>query len=218
MNSDLFSGNGIFYKINSLCTMINVDFVELNVFRSADGMLIVYNSHKFPDGSWISKQTKKELQSLVSTFSFEFLKDILEWARGKNIWLSLDIKNNFGLSFEIFKDVAKLVSELKMTEKVIFISWDHIGLKRLKEINLKFITQASLKCRPVNLVELARAANVDSVSLSSNIVNIEQIDALHKAGIAISLFLHPDAIEDFGQDISCVQSIVEINKLKGLKS
>ena len=162
------------------------DFVEIDVQLTGDGELVVYHHYRAPDGQWIRQMRRNEVALVCAGDNHLVgLDDICEWARGNDAQFTLDIKNGFDFDRTVFERTLALVEQYDFVERVVFIAWDHYGLRWLKERNAAVTTRAILRGRPVNLVDVVRASKADAVSLSYDLATTAEVDALHEAGIAV---------------------------------
>jgi len=184
------------------------DFLELDVQPAADGNLVLFNSYQLPDGRWIRHLDAEQLRSVKPRgHSLVFLKQVLEWAQDKRVGLSLDIKNGFGFDRQVFLDTLAYVERYDLLERVMLIGWDHAGLLLAKNKNPEITTRALIRGRPVDLVQVARAARADALNLDADMVSAPDVQALHDAGIALAMaeIINPDFSRPvrLGADLVC---------------
>jgi len=184
------------------------DLLELDVQRTADGVLVIYHSYQLPDGRWIRNLDSKELRAVKPHgHQLVFLEEVFEWLQNKEIGLSLDIKNGFGFDAQVFLDTLACVEEYDLMERVMLIGWDHVGLLLAKNHNSTITTRALIRGRPVNVAQVVRSAKVDAIGLDADMVTSIEVKALHDAGIALVIneVVSPDfsrAIK-LGADVVC---------------
>ncbi len=61
------------------------------------------------------------------------LHEVLELAVQKNLWLNIELKNNKFPDPALEEKVLELTARFGLTRKVIFSSFNHYSLRRLKE-------------------------------------------------------------------------------------
>lgn len=184
------------------------DLLELDVQQAADGALVIYHNYQLLDGRWVRNLDSTELRSTKPRgHQLVFLEEVLEWLKDKTIGLSLDIKNGFGFDRQLFLDTLARVEAHDLTERVMLIGWDHVGLLLAKEHNPAITTRALLRAHPVDIVQIARSAKVDAVNLDADMVTQAEVDALHAAGIALVIAetVNPDFSRPvrLGADVVC---------------
>lgn len=162
------------------------DLLELDIQRTADGELVIYHQYQLSDGRWIRDLDSKTLRKIQPKgHQLVFLEEVLEWVQNRPIGLALDIKNGFGFDSQIFIDTLASIERRDLIEKVMFIAWDHIGLKMAKNHTPEITTCALIRGRPVDIIQVAQNAKVDAVSLDADMVTSTEAKALHDTGIAL---------------------------------
>ena len=174
---------------------------EIDVMLTADGEIVLMHDDfldRTTDGSGlVSKATLAEIKALDagSWFNQRFegervptLVEALDHARAIGLGLVVEIKE--------FQDVDRLVGRLgeildgnDYADHAIFISFDHVVLKNLKA-RLPFVrTEGIVHARHADIVGVARAASLDSVSVEHMMFQPEDGAALHEAGVAVRFHL-----------------------------
>jgi glycerophosphoryl diester phosphodiesterase len=161
------------------------DFLD----RTTDGTGLVSHSaleeiRRLDAGSWFDRKFAGER---VPT-----LAEAVEHARTIGIGLVVEIKE--------FQDIGRLVARLEKVieetganDQAIFISFDHVVLRDLKERLPGIRTEGIVHARHADVAAVARAANLDSVSIEHMMFQPEDGEALHKAGVAVRChFQRPD--------------------------
>jgi glycerophosphoryl diester phosphodiesterase len=162
------------------------DFIELDVQLTADGALVIYHNYRAPDGQLIRAMRRNDVSLVCGGESHIVgLDDIFEWAARNDCRFALDIKNGFDFDWVVYASTLALVEQYGFIDRTVFIGWDHHALRRLKERNPQATTRAILRGRPVNLADVARAAQVDAISLSYDLAGEAEVRALHDEGIAV---------------------------------
>jgi len=162
------------------------DILELDIQISQDGALVLFNDYMFPDGRWINDVYSQEIKKIdVQGQKIVFLSDVFDWVKKRNIYLSLDIKNGFGFGKEIFKRTLLLVEQNHLTDKVMFLSWDHNNLLELKKQNPQVTTRALVRAYPVDFISVIQAARADAVNLSRDLATQEIVRSFQEAKIAV---------------------------------
>lgn len=125
------------------------DGIELDVVLSKDGAVMVFHDYllqKKTDGQGLlTKHTKSELQALDAGgyFSGEYagtqmptLPEVAE-ALDANTFILIEIKTNPFTGAGIEKEVAAVISEYNLYERVVVSSFNPFSLLRVKEANKK---------------------------------------------------------------------------------
>jgi glycerophosphoryl diester phosphodiesterase len=155
--------------------LMHDDFLD----RTTDGVGLVSHStleeiRRLDAGSWFDRKFAGER---VPT-----LAEAVEHARTIGIGLVVEIKE--------FQDIGRLVARLEKVieetganDQAIFISFDHVVLRDLKERLPGIRTEGIVHARHADVAAVARAANLDSVSIEHMMFQPEDGEALHRQGL-----------------------------------
>lgn len=164
------------------------DFLELDVHRGKDGTLVLSNGYVLPDGRWIRDLDVEALKTATPEgHALVFLQDVLEWVGNNGVFLSLDIKNGFGLDRLVFEDTLKCVEAHGLVERVMFLAWDHASLLFLKERNPAIKTRILLRGVPVAFESVVQHAQADAVNIDADMITPNTVQSFHAIGIAVAL-------------------------------
>jgi glycerophosphoryl diester phosphodiesterase len=178
---------------------------EIDCMLTADGEIVLMHDDfldRTTDGSGLVSQASLEaIRSLDAGSWFDpdyagervpTLAEAIAHAREIGIGLVVEVKE--------FQDTSRLVSKLGQVlaetggaDELIMISFDHVFLKGLKERLPGIRTEGIVHARHADLAGVARAANLDSVSVEHMMFQPEDGEALHRAGVAVRFHLQrPD--------------------------
>jgi glycerophosphoryl diester phosphodiesterase len=170
---------------------------EIDVVLTSDGELVLMHDDfldRTTNGKGLcSHASLADIRALDagSWFSAEFagepvptLAEAVAHAAEIGLGLVVEIKEfqNLEGTFARIKELARTSDIL---DHAIFISFDHTVLATLKDYVPGVRTEGILHARHVGLVDLARAARLDSVSVEHGMFRPEDGMALHAAGIAV---------------------------------
>ena len=122
------------------------DGIELDVHTSADGELIVMhdeNVDRVTDGTGLIKDmTLAQLKELkVSTpaepsgiYHIPTLAEVLELMRTTDMMVNIELKNSICFYPGMEGKILKLVKEMNMEDQLIYSSFNHYSLIRMKEL------------------------------------------------------------------------------------
>lgn len=175
--------------------------VEIDCMLTADGEIVLMHDDfldRTTDGSGlVSKASLGEIRGLDagswfdSRFAGEKVPTLIETiahAREIGIGLVVEIKESQDLD-RLVPRLAEIIDETNADDQAIFISFDHVFLKSLKERLPHIRTEGIVHARHADLVGVARAASLDSVSVEHMMYQPEDGEALHRAGIAVRFHL-----------------------------
>ena len=123
------------------------DGIELDVQLSKEGVPVVIHDEKLnrtTDGKgYVKDFTVDELKKFnaVHKFKDEYtfceiptLEEILNWVKDKNILINIELKNGVILYEGLEEKVVQLVRQYKLENKVIFSSFNHYSIVKLKQL------------------------------------------------------------------------------------
>lgn len=183
---------------------LRADAIELDVHPTRDGELVVIHDptlERTTNGTgFVSAYTLRELQQLDAGSWFDpsfkdcripTLHEILAWAKGRTK-VVIEIKQG-----PIFYDTIEemLIAELDrvgMRHDVLVISFDHLSVRKLKQLAPDVVTGVLYAGRVVDPVALARAANADALMPHWAMLTKEEVAAAHAADLLIAPWGGPE--------------------------
>ena len=169
---------------------------------SADGEIVLMHDHfldRTTDGSGlVSTATLDEIRRLDagSWFDAKYAgervptsPEAIAHAREIGLGLVVEIKEFLDLP-RFFDRLAEVLGETNGNEVAIFISFDHVVLKRLKERIPAIRTEGIVHARHADIVRVAQSANLDCIAVDYDMFRPEDGRALHDAGVAVLVHLH----------------------------
>jgi glycerophosphoryl diester phosphodiesterase len=178
---------------------LGADWIELDVHLSSDGALIVIHDEtldRTTNGHGLVRDhTLQQLRALDAGNGQRLLtlEEVLDWAHQRNTVLDIEIKNAPVFYPGIEDKVVGAIRETEMLDQVIVISFDHVAVKRVKELEPRIATGVLYACRPTDGgVPLARAAQADAVLPHWAYVTEEDVALAHKAGLSVAPWASSD--------------------------
>lgn len=179
---------------------------EIDVMLTADSEIVLMHDHfldRTTNGKGlVSKATLEEVRGLDagSWFDPKFagervptLTEAIRHAREIGIGLVVEIKEFLSLP-KLFDRLEEVIDETNGNEVAIFISFDHVVLKRLKERIPAVQTEGIVHAHHADIVRVAEAADLDCVAIDYDMFRAEDGKALHEAGVAIRVHLERPTI------------------------
>lgn len=166
------------------------DLLEVDVQLTADEIPVLYHPYRLPSGEFLRAVPAVALDALDVGDGRPppRLDDLLHWlVHQEDLRLTLDVKNGFGMGVLPFARILERVERAGATARVLLAGWDHMGLLWAKRHQPQIATRAFLRGNPLDLVAVARRAEVDAISLSYDLIDRADVEALHEAGIAVML-------------------------------
>jgi glycerophosphoryl diester phosphodiesterase len=167
---------------------LGVDFVELDLQRTCDGHMIIMHDKRVDrttNGSGCVAQMKlDQLRKLDAGDgqSVPTLEDVLDRCRGRT-----------GLMLEIVsqgsaEQVLRTVSKHDFRGPVIFASFLHAEVLRIKQIQRSAVTLALLEGVPVHSTDFATQAEVSHVGLSIDSLTSDILRSLKSNGFGVFVY------------------------------
>jgi glycerophosphoryl diester phosphodiesterase len=89
----------------------------------------------------------------------------------------------------LIRRLGEILEETGAADQAVFISFDHPVLLALRKRFPGIRTEGITHARHADIVAVARAADLDSVSIELNMFRPEDGEALHRAGVAVRVHL-----------------------------
>ena len=186
---------------------MRVDAIELDVHPTRDGELVVIHDatlDRTTDGhGLVSAHTLDEIGALDAGAWFgpgfrgeqvPVFRDVLEWARGRTP-VVIEIKQGPIFYPDIEQQILAELDRATMRDNVMVISFDHISLRRFKELAPDVPTGVLYAGRCINPVALALDAGADVLMPMWALVTREEVEAAHRADLYIAPWGGPE--QDF---------------------
>ncbi|KAA6483026.1 glycerophosphodiester phosphodiesterase [Agrobacterium rhizogenes] len=127
------------------------------------------------------------------------LAEAVAWAKQTDTRLAIEMKERERAD-RLADVMIETLRDMDAFEHVAISSFDHIDLRRVKEIEPRLQTEAILHHRPVDMINSMRSGGIDGVSLELNYFHRADAEALQEAGIAVRLSLPlPERIAKYWQ-------------------
>jgi glycerophosphoryl diester phosphodiesterase len=160
---------------------------DLTLDRTTDGRGLVA-THTAAEiaaldaGSWFAPEFAHE--------RMPSLRAVLAWARPAGLGLVAEIKERQRIDL-LIERLAALLEETGALDDVVLISFDHVDLRRAKDMIPGIRTEGITHARHADPVGVARAARLDSLSIELDRFDPADARALHAAGIALRCHVPP---------------------------
>jgi glycerophosphoryl diester phosphodiesterase len=174
---------------------LGADMVELDVRRSADGVLVVHHDAHLEDGRALSSTAAADLPPWLPT-----LEAALDACAGMAV--NVEIKNNpadagFEADRALSDDVATVVTARRDTDRVLVSSFDRPSLDRLRAVADPPIASAWLvTVPPADVVEALVDGGIQALHPWWQTVDRSLVERCHEAGLAVNVWTcdDPDAM------------------------
>ena len=125
---------------------MGADGIELDVQMTKDGELVVCHDEKIDrtsDGNgWLNDFTLAELRNFDFSYGYEAykgvkvptLREVFELFADTNMTINIELKTGIMFYKGIEEKIVALTEEYGFMERVIFSSFNHLSVKRVKEL------------------------------------------------------------------------------------
>jgi len=176
---------------------LGVDGIEFDVHLTADDRVVVIHDSRLDrttDGpGQVREHTLEQIRALDagSHFGPEFagervptLEEVLIWMRERCI-VDIEVKGAPQPYPGIEEHVVELLAQHQMLDRSVVVSFDHPTIKRVKALAPSLATGVLYSCRPVDPVQLARAADADALLPECSHCTAEDVERAHAAGLSV---------------------------------
>ena len=121
------------------------DGIELDVQKTKDGHLVIMHDEtvdRTTNGKgWVKDFTLEELRELKimdgdgNVYRVPTLREVLEFSEEAGLFVNIELKNSIWLYERLEEDVMALVKELEMKNQIIYSSFNHYSVKKIKELD-----------------------------------------------------------------------------------
>jgi len=172
-----------------------VDAVELDVHMTADQQVVVihdFNLERTTDGTgYVRDLTLAELKELDAGswyadahrgLRIPTLAEVLAWAHDR-VWLLIEIKSERITYPGIERAVAELLRQYDMVDQVLVISFDHLCLREIKNLEPQVATGPLYGGRLVDPGAVARLTGADVMRPHWRYATSADVQNLHAQGL-----------------------------------
>jgi len=203
-------------------TAVNMkaDGVELDVQKSRDGELVVAHDERLErvsDGTgFLADKTLKELKSLhfnrtmpgFGDCRIPTLKEVFDLLRGTGLMINIELKNSLIAYPGMEEEVIALAAKEFSLDRIIFSSFSHASMVRVKETDRSLICGLLYSASMVRPWEYAKALGMDAIhpDFSEVITPGGNCEAAHREGILVHTWTvndeaYMDRVLEEGADI-----------------
>lgn len=167
---------------------LGADLIEVDVQMSQDGVAFLRHNYQLPDGRWCHALSWEEMADFqLDSKPLPKLEEVLDWARGINVNLSLDLKTFFCQEGLLTKEVIRLLERTDTKDRALLLFIDHTELLHTKLAHPDLTTRALLTGRLANYADYIQSIHADSISLMYGMFRPVDVDQIHSIGASLSL-------------------------------
>ncbi|MDQ6774542.1 MAG: glycerophosphodiester phosphodiesterase [Candidatus Dormibacteraeota bacterium] len=177
---------------------LGVDLIECDVHLTSDGEMVVLHDHtleRTTNGRGLVAQTSwAELRELDAGRGQRVptLREVCELARWRGAGLSIELKL-IPIPYPGLEQlVVDLLRELDMVEQVAVISFQHAGVRRMKELEPRLAVGILEGARPIDPVGLMRGALADIYCPHFGATDPQLVEEVHAAGLSVGVWVVDD--------------------------
>ena len=165
---------------------LKVDFIELDIRKTKDGMLVVIHDEK------VDRTTNGK--GFVKDYTFDKIRK-LDAGKGERIPTPEEVidlaEGKCGLVIELKeayteKEIVKIIKEKRIAKKVIIVSFYPQFLQNVKNFSQEIKTGIVTRKIPDDYLRIAKNLNVEYVLIRKDKIKKEYVDNLHKLGLKVA--------------------------------
>ena len=177
--------------------------IELDIYETSDGRLVIHHDNNIKRMSGVDAKISETDFATLRSYNFageygekyDFVKipefcEVLELFKPTDMTINVEMKEG---SDNYIRAITSLVREYSMEEQVIYSSFDHFKLKKIKEINPRAYVGALYSFNMACPWEYAKAAGFDALHPSYDQLykfkqefGIDYIAEAHALGIEVN--------------------------------
>lgn len=177
--------------------------IELDIYETSDGRLVIHHDNNIKRMSGVDAKISETDFATLRSYNFageygekyDFVKipefcEVLELFKPTDMTINVEMKEG---SDNYIRAITSLVREYGMEEQVIYSSFDHFKLKKIKEINPRAYVGALYSFNMACPWEYAKAAGFDALHPSYDQLykfkqefGIDYIAEAHALGIEVN--------------------------------
>lgn len=177
--------------------------IELDIYETSDGRLVIHHDNNIKRMSGVDAKISETDFATLRSYNFageygekyDFVKipefcEVLELFKPTDMTINVEMKEG---SDNYIRAITSLVREYGMEEQVIYSSFDHFKLKKIKEINPRAYVGALYSFNMACPWEYAKAAGFDALHPSYDQIykfkqefGIDYIAEAHALGIEVN--------------------------------
>ena len=180
---------------------MGADGIEFDVQLSRDGQLVVVHDERLErvsDGiGWIKDYTLQELKQMnfskthpeYGSVRIPTLEELLQWMSSNIMTMNIELKTGMIYYPDIEEKTAALVKQFEMQQRVLYSSFNHYSLKRLKELDKT--VKIGLLCGEdfIDIPDYPR--KLDAVAIHPPVTVVKQsgfIEKCHNENLSINVW------------------------------
>jgi glycerophosphoryl diester phosphodiesterase len=177
--------------------------IELDIYETADGGLVIHHDNNIKRMSGVDAKISETDFATLRTYNFAgdkgekygFVKipefrEVLELFKPTDMTINVEMKEG---SESYIRDIAALVKDFGMEEQVIYSSFDHFKLLRVRDYNPRAYTGALYSFNMACPWDYAKAAGFEALHPSydqlykfKNEFGVDYVAEAHKLGIEVN--------------------------------
>lgn len=174
-----------------LAVEMGVDMVECDVHLSRDGLPVVIHDHMVDRTTAGTGLVRTIDSGELSELGVPTLDELLGWSRGR-VPLSIELKNGPVFYDGLVEKVLGLVRKHEMLDRTTLISFDHLAIRRARELEPSISAGVLFAARLVDAPAVAAAARADAILPNAGFATPDVVDQAHAAGLAVSVWTVDD--------------------------
>lgn len=178
---------------------LGADGIELDIHKTADNQIVVIHDEKINRTSngrgKVKSYTLEELrrynynatQRGCEHADIPTMGQVFDLIQPTNLTINIELKNGVEFYEDLEADILKMTKEYEMLDRVIFSSFNHYSIMKIKELEPKAATGFLYSDGPLDMPDYGRRHGVDA--LHPAFYNLKYpgfVEEAHEAGLAIN--------------------------------
>ena len=185
----------------AMAAQMGADGVELDVHIARDGEIVVAHDERVDRVAFgtglICQMTTAELKRLrfnrthpeFTSATLPTLREVFELLKPTGLMINVELKNSKIVYEGLEEKCVRLADEMGMTDRVLYSSFNHHSLRRLREIDPSVPFGLLYEATMVEAWNYAHALGADAIHPHfSELLVPEEADRAHALGIAVNVY------------------------------
>lgn len=200
---------------------MKADGVELDIQYTKDGKIVVVHDEGLgrtaAGEGWIKDYTFQELREMNFNLThpeygyvqIPLMEEVFDLLKETSLSINIELKTSIFDYEGIEKEIVDMVKMKGFEDRVIYSSFNHYSVMRLKEINPKAKTAFLYMDTPIDIVSYAKKYHVDAIHPALYNVRIPGVmKDCKKAGIAVNVWTANNDMEFGICDLAQVDAVI----------
>jgi glycerophosphoryl diester phosphodiesterase len=165
------------------------DGIEFDVRLSQDGVPVVIHDETLYRTAGVRGRVRDMSLDQLSQFDVPSVAQVFELFQSNNLVLNAEMKSH---ETQMVEECCRLVEQYGLKDRVIFSSFEHSLLARIKNINPSLKTAALFQPPAAFMLKRARAIGADGIALHYRLATPRLVDDANREGLKVAVWTVDD--------------------------